>query len=214
MRIRFRSKRRGWFRRTFERIRRWYWHLVPYDWRPSSIWYQIKCWAWHRYTTVKPRYLGHTFIDRCGLLPHIMFEVLSDFVENECSPGCVEWYGEYAHKITVDGKEKFVRDELQELYDWWHKTYNKEYPQREGELLNASHECRPITHDIPVDYDGNVVAEEDAELFEWKNEFSSRRHQEKYKAAIRAYTEFEKFKEQILMEMMHRLVNVVPYMWT
>ena len=76
-----------------------YWHTVPYDWRPGQIWCRLKCWAWKRYTTVKPRYLDHTWCDRCDLLPHMMFEILCDFVEKECSPGCVEWYGEHGHKL-------------------------------------------------------------------------------------------------------------------
>ena len=50
-----------------------------------------------------------------------MFEVLSQFIENECSPGPIDWEAS-AHMVKVHGKEVNVRDEMQELYDWWHKV--------------------------------------------------------------------------------------------
>ena len=62
-------------------IRYKYYDLVPYEYRPRQIWYVFKCWDWNRYTTVKPRYLGHTWTDRDNLLLHMSFEILSNYVE-------------------------------------------------------------------------------------------------------------------------------------
>ena len=92
--------------------------------------YKFKCWAWCRYTTVKPRNLPHTWCDRTELLSHVMFEVLSEFIEKECNPGHVEWHDpEWSHKITVNGVERYVMDEMKALYDWWNKKYLKAYPE-------------------------------------------------------------------------------------
>lgn len=110
-------------RSVFEIIQEWYWKLVPYDWRPEEIWYKFKCWAWHRYTTVKPRTLKfHTWCDKTALIPHVLFEMLSDFLESECSPSHVDWYGS-GHKVVVSDTEKYVIDELWDIYYWWHNIY-------------------------------------------------------------------------------------------
>jgi len=88
-------------------------NFIPYDYRLRQLIYKFKCFIWHRYTTVRPRYLGHTWCDVVELLPHAMFELLSRYVEEEADQ--IEWYGDYPHMI--DGKN--VRVEMQELYDWW-----------------------------------------------------------------------------------------------
>ena len=92
--------------------------------RLKHLWYRIKCFLWFRYTTIKPRYLDHTYCDVGDLIPHMMFELLSRFIEEDCSPGYRDWYTDYD---KIGGK--FKRDILQDLYDWWHSKYNKEYPE-------------------------------------------------------------------------------------
>ena len=64
------------------------------------------------------------------LLPYTMFEILGQFIEDECSPGHIEWYGEHGHKVTVDGEEKYVRDEMSELWRWWRDDYRVGYDKR------------------------------------------------------------------------------------
>lgn len=67
-----------------DKLRNFYWRLIPYDWRPGQLLYRMKCFFFKRYTTVKPRYLPHTWCDRTAVLPHMMFEILSQFLEKEC----------------------------------------------------------------------------------------------------------------------------------
>ncbi len=100
-----------------------------------SVWYKIKCWVWYRYTTIKPRYLGHTYCDSVDLMPHLMFELLSRFIEEEADN--VVWYHEYA--TLIDGKN--IRDEMQELYDWWNIVYIKEYDEIEDIIFNELDGC-------------------------------------------------------------------------
>lgn len=116
------------------KIKQLYWK-IPYDWRPSQIWYRLKCYFWHRYTTIKPRYLDHTWHDRCDILPHMMFEILSQFIEKECSPGHVDWDWDEEHRA--------IRQEMQELYDWWHQVYNKQYLEQSEALWDKALEHRP-----------------------------------------------------------------------
>lgn len=50
--------------RTVRRFLKWFedvtglWKIIPYDYRLSEIAYRLECWAYHRYSTVKPRYLN------------------------------------------------------------------------------------------------------------------------------------------------------------
>ena len=60
-----------------------------------------------------PRYLSrYGWCDRVEALPHIMFEILSKFIEEECSPGIVDWEGS-DHTIDVNGDIVNVRTEMQ-----------------------------------------------------------------------------------------------------
>jgi len=178
-------------------------------WHPHNLWYKFKCWAWKRYSTIKPRYLDHTWCDRTELLPHMMFEILSQFIENECSPGHVEWYGEYGHKITVDGEEKYARDEMQEIYDWWNTTVQKEYPAKWDEWHERMRKHEP--NELFVDYcdDDGVL-----EYCEYNPQFDTPEQKEAYKEVCQECDKLEKEIADKYNEMMHRLINIRHYMWT
>jgi hypothetical protein len=108
----------------WNKIQSGYWCVVPYEWRPKNIWYKFKCWGWKRYTTVKPRTLDHTWYDKSGLLPHVMFEILCRFVEEEMYPdgeeGIVDWSWTDDHQNA--------HDEMISLYKWWTEEYEEDYP--------------------------------------------------------------------------------------
>lgn len=127
----------------WNKIRYAYWDIIPYDYRPGNIWYRVKCRLWKRYSVVKPRYLPYTWCDKDYIMAHAMFELLSKFIEDECSPGHIQWYGEYPHMVEVNGEQVNVRDEMQALYDWWHKQYNKAY-QEEKDAIYAESTDEPL----------------------------------------------------------------------
>lgn len=202
----------------WDKIRHTYWRIIPYDWRPGQIVYRLKCFLWKRYSTVKPRSLPHTWCDRCELLPHMMFEILSQFIERECSPGIVEWYGEYGHKITVDGEERYVRDEMQSLYDWWHYTYLKAFPETEEALWAAARPYHPVKEFVDISEEDKDDAEEiglDREGWvEWAPEWESEEAEELWNLYMEAQQKLERRAEAELTARMHRLVNIKPYLWT
>lgn len=187
-----------------DKIKHCYWQHWPYDWRPWQVWYRLKCFLWHRYTTVRSRYHGHTWCDKTELVPHAMFELLSRFIEQECSPGHVEWYGEWGHKITVDGEEKYVRDEMQELYDWWHITWNGEVEEVNDMLWAEADKHSPVSMWAPYRDD----------LVEWKPEFDTDEDKAIYKCCLRACNKLERIMDAALQERLHRLVNIITYLWT
>jgi hypothetical protein len=178
-----------------EKLQYWYWSVVPYHWRPSNLWYKLKCKLWHKYTTIKPRYLDSTWHDRDMVLPHCIFEILSQFIEKECTPEIVEWYGEEGHKIVVNGTEKYVRDEMQELYDWWHQKYNKLYIEEEEKIWQKLETYLPEHTIFKLCY---------------KNSWSKKQ----YKKYHKLLDILEATAQQELKENMHRLINIMDYMWT
>jgi hypothetical protein len=190
-----------------DRIKYAYWSVLPYEYRPGNLWYSFKCWAWKRHTTIKSRYLDHTWHDKTTVLPHCMFEVLSQFIERECSPGIVDWYCEsFPHKITVNGEEKWVRDEMQDIYDWWHNQYNKAYTQQYDQYLEDLGKYGPdeLLGDA-VEKNGKIIGYELSK--DYKDE-------EKYDETSKGLRQLENKQREELKEYMHRLVNVVDYLWT
>jgi hypothetical protein len=73
-----------------------------------------------------------------------MFEILSEFLEKEFSPGVVDWYNEgLPHKINIEGRNRHVIDVMWELYTWWHQVYNKYYVKIEDELYDLQGKHSP-----------------------------------------------------------------------
>lgn len=99
-----------------------------------DIWYNIKCNLWHHYNLIQPRYLGHTFQDRDTVLVHVMFEVLSQFIEQEQRPLRKDYPLDPNDPETLEYYK--IEKELEELYKWWHEYYNKELPIKLDELWN------------------------------------------------------------------------------
>jgi hypothetical protein len=185
-----------------------YWKIWPYDWRPGEVWRRIKGFFWYRYTTTKPRTLKyHTWCDRYVLLPHTMFEILSQFLERECSPGYVEWYGSMPHMVEVNGEQVNVRDEMQAIYDWWHNDYNKAYPEECDRLWEITSKHHPI-------YLFSNNDKHESATYSYDPKFETEEDERIYKECIDELNRLEREMEKQQIEMMHRLVNCTPYMWT
>lgn len=183
-----------------------YWKIIQYDWRPGQIWYRLKCFFWHRYTTVKPRYLHHTWCDRCELLPHMMFEILAQFIKDECSPGYVQWYGEDGHKITVNGEEKFVLDEMKDLVAWWDTVWNKEWEEVNDLLWAEAH-----THDPTSEW---TECDDRPGLSYWDPQFRETEDGEIWHFCVHAVNKLERMMHKDREERLRRMVAIMPYMWT
>lgn len=141
----------------------------------------------------------------------MMFEILSEFIEKECSPGHVEWYGEHGHKITVNGEEKYVRDEMQELYDWWHNIYMKEYEKVNDAIWEEAHKCGPLGDDMNdplVDEDGDVYA------YEWNPKYEDDEKKAMYHMLLNNLNRLEREQHEDLEDKMIRLCKIRGYLWT
>jgi len=171
-----------------------------------NMWYNFKCWAWHRYSTIRCHHLPHTWSDRRTLLLHASFEILVDFIDDECSPGHVLWYGEGAHMIEVDGKQKNVMDEMLELKHWWEKVYNEEYPTKDEELWGASELVSPKFKNVPCD--------DMPDCFELVIEYEDDAQRDAYKTLTNEIRDLEMHMDEQSEVMLKRLAAVRLWMWT
>jgi len=188
----------------YEQLNSLYRSLIPYDWRPMQVWYRLCCYIWHRYTTVKPRTLNyHTWCDRAQLMPHAMFEILTRFIEEECSPGIVDWTSSH-HIVKVDGEDVNVREEMQALYDWWHQYYLVEYPAADKRLYEIMESHKPTRYmtELPS---GRCL---------WEPKFDNELDKTIWDGCRCDIRDLERNVEGALRDRLHRLVNIIPYLWT
>lgn len=202
-----REKWHEWLYDHFKGVYHAYWKIVPYNWRPGQIWYRLKCFCWHRYTTVRPRTIpGHGWCDRSHLLPHMMFEILSQFIEKECSPGIVDWEGS-DHRVNVNGVSVNVRTEMQAIYDWWHKEYlpSVEHTHDEWHEFERLHRTNDMFDEDDKTPEGNYI---------FNPKYDSAENKEKSEELFLAACKKEADLDKKLKGMMHRIVRIVPFMWT
>lgn len=104
-------------RQTWNKIRYKYWKVVPYNYRPLTLWYRLKCRLCHRYNVVYVKTLPSTWCDRDDLLLHATFQILVDFIENEHEIKSI-WYED---KYCTSRASDWI--ELYGLYSWWKYDY-------------------------------------------------------------------------------------------
>jgi len=137
-------------------------------------------------------------------MPHTIFEILCQFVERECSPGHVEWYGDSPHTVEVDGEEKNVMDEMLDLIEWWHTVYNKEYGEVCEILWEEARKHTPSTRFEPID----------DFLLTMMFDYGSEENEEIYRRVMAGIHKLEANMEAELEKRLHRIIKVTPYMWT
>lgn len=85
-----------------------------------SAWYWLKCALWHRHNVLHIRTLPCTWTDRDTRLEHAVFQILTDFIEQECSPGWVDW--------DADEQHRTVMAEMLDHVKWW-KEVGKDFDE-------------------------------------------------------------------------------------
>jgi hypothetical protein len=138
----------------------------------------------------------------------MMFEILGQFIEDECSPGHIQWYGEHGHTIEVNGERKYVRDEMSDLWDWWRAEYIVGYDKRRDEI----HE------QIEKTDEGALVStfdkDEDSQMMRYNPRYKYPEAAERIKELYAKLTAIDNERRAALSDRMHRLVNIREYLWT
>lgn len=171
-----------------------------------NIFSRIKNRLLNRRGIPKPRYLSRGYHDTLDVLPHMMFELLSVFVEEELCHNSIEWYGDDGPLINIDGTGVYVRDEIQCLYTWWNDYYNHsrldEYEVVYGELERCQPTMKRVLYpDIPGTTTTDFI-------------FDTDEQEVYYTKCLETLYTMEDEDEMILQANLHRLVNLRRYLWT
>lgn len=87
------------------------------------LWYRFRCRIWNKYNRITVKTLPSTWNDRDRFLVHVMFQVLTDFIEKEKPDVHIDWDSTKEHR--------FARDKMDELLGWWRSVYLKFDPYSE-----------------------------------------------------------------------------------
>jgi hypothetical protein len=144
----------------------------------------------------------------------MMFEILCQFIENECSPGRVEWYGEYSHMVEVElpgGKKvmRNVRDEMQDLHDWWINDYHGRYKKLEARI-----QATLAVHDAAYCISDFTEDDDNPEYTLWDPQYDTPENKQRGRDLLMDLNRHERFAAAALDRRMHRLVNITQWMWT
>jgi len=148
------------------------------------------------YNVLRISTLSRTWHDKDEIMLHACFQILVDFIEDECSPGVVNW--------AYDARHRKTKKELDFLYKWWK-------------------EIRPARFDPFLD-DDSLVRPTGKELLGPPNEKGHRKWmggsaelKKKYPKYYKAMEQSWKLEEKWIkedQEMLHRLIDVRREMWT
>lgn len=156
--------------------------------RIHDCWYYVKCWVWYKYNRITVKTLPPTWCDRCSLLPHVMFQILSDFVEKECSPGSIDW--------NYNPDSKAARAKMDELLKWWIEIYLKQ----------------DSLWDFFDDYDiENIWSHDDRKI---TNNKTLKDGAEEYDLLSRRAMDKESELQQELKLKLKDLIDIQDYLWT
>ena len=120
--------------------------------------------------------------------------------------------------VDVGGVNVNVRNEMQDLYDWWHEDYLKNIDHIHDEW----HEYRKFhVYDTFSRVRGQEImdwVEEvdpvSGEIEEWAAQYSSPEAEAENNRLFKEANEKENFYREELNRHLHRVINIAPYMWT
>jgi hypothetical protein len=159
----------------------------------ADRWWKLKGFLWGRHSTVRARYLPHTWVDRCELLPHLMFEVLSNFMEQE--------------DPFADSEDSDWRlDRCRELYWWWHNEYIPAWKDSFWSEMAKYEGPKVLWEEIT---DGAAKG-----YLTMKSVYKDDAHKAEYEAALQRTFKFEKEMKEELERNCKRLIEVMGHLWT
>lgn len=153
-------------------------------------WRSIVCWGFiRRWTTIKPRTVSHDFMDYGDLMPHLMFECLVRYMENDRGLELAE-----NDDPEKPEHERQIDRELIEHYEWW-----KGFSDRCDAIWSGVPECPPAD---------DFLALLNTPHDEWPDRWKP------WRIATDAANAQEEELEAEIIRRCHRLVELSPCMWS
>lgn len=174
----------------------------------GDAWYYLKCKFWHKYNTVTATALPPTYIDRCELIRHSMFQILTDFLEKE-DPF------KYHIKFTFTAEQEEKNENnwvthmkeksetylsMLRLYNWYWDIYAPHCK----DSVKAHDKAKNTT--CVLMHKGNECIEDDSIILGFKCQYCS--------SYWNSHHDYDEELNQIVLEKMKELVELSPCMWT
>ena len=179
--------------------RSWWKHS---DYSPRQWKYRLLCRFWYKYNTITVKHFpSNTWIDRCSLIRHAVFQILVDFVEKERP---------FQHFDTEESHNKAEWAELRELYQWYKNFKEFDSIEYQAQLLGYN----PYDNDhwktdfAPIEKYG-VDDWGDHKMYSWDSDQT----EEERKAMLESM-EKEKEWEENFTDKAKRVVELWGMLWT
>jgi hypothetical protein len=150
----------------------------------------------HRYTTIRPRYLHNDYVDERELMIHINFELLMRFIESDAIDH-IDWYDDNC-KLN----DEYVIDIWIRLYEWYKIDFMRYY---RGEYADAIYANCPDPLSWTTERDG-------ATYFELK--FASPDDERKHNECMQQLHDLDERYERMANDNLKLLIDTRLYMWT
>lgn len=174
------------------------------------------------YNVIKVKQVSPDWIDRDQLLPHVIFTVLTEFIEKELGftlkKEPEQWYKNCKNEYEYVSAERQYKKEyrLWELYKWYWEHY---FPWYENPVRYVISIGFPDNKDFIERADGNIYSHN--KIVGWrKNTLRYERVliDEKYKEAADYYDKnwkkIEEKMEKDIIRYMKVVCQLSPFMWT
>lgn len=195
------------------------WAMMEYyEWRYwcdrtkfANYIYEWKCYFYHRYSTVKSRHLGHTWVDTDNLLECTIIEVMERFNEKEgCQIGLPyvfepdkseDWHTDNFFKSEKELFAKLTDVQKEQIVDWYSKNTDKD--------------CTHSDHLVEISGRVTTVRMEIDRICKWFVTYLNDDGTDAYKkSGVDAMITFEEQQEKELLKNVEILLNIRGYCWT
>lgn len=177
-------------------------NLFPYRFSPHGLY--CKYWKHRKAWLIKPRYNCHKgWMDKVDLVPDLIFTALDNFVQEEAD--AVDWEAS-GHTVEVNGEQINVGKEMKDVLVWWHHNYHILYERETERLWNIIEKC-----EMRIEWKPSA----DNPHFSHANFLWDSEEKEKlYKETMSQLNALDAKMAKELNEYLHRVINLIPYMWT
>lgn len=162
------------------------------------------------YTKIESRHLNKKeYCDGSDLMLYSMFEILDSFLYSEGIEH-VDWYSKEVETnfMTINKKKVFIMDEMKSLKKWFYEKY---LPHSKEKTL----EQMALNEMVDESYAETIwERNEYKEYVSMHLKFKSKKQEENYEYAQKELLKIDVKMSREVQDILHRLVDVRPFMWT
>lgn len=152
---------------------------------------------WKKHTIIHPRHLHYTWCDKTELIPHLVFESLCQFVENEkpFENVCWDHYNDY----------KKVKKIIKDNYRWWNEVYIPWFWK--GKVYNQIWKIMP-------ERISTFQKDSSGKYFRYSPKYHSKEDKQFERILFKVLTESDERVSEELTQRCQDIISIRTYLWT